>query len=197
MGTAWFHWQGVEQSHPAIGRKSMTDVQGPVTGSALRGYRRAAGLSQIALADHAGVSRETVQYWESKPVLDTNGWGPKRLFEALGLRVLWTITRARGWGLSGRDSHQGWLDQQIAAEMTRQQAGSEIAKARRRVVCAAKTRKGKPCRNKSEPGRRRCKYHGGMSTGPRTPEGRQRIAQAQRRRWAGAQAPQRACCDHR
>jgi hypothetical protein len=29
-----------------------------------------------------------------------------------------------------------------------------------------------------------CKFHGGKSTGPRTPEGRARIAEVQRRRWA-------------
>ena len=30
----------------------------------------------------------------------------------------------------------------------------------------------------------RCPNHGGMSTGPKTAEGRRRIAEAQRRRWA-------------
>ncbi len=32
-------------------------------------------------------------------------------------------------------------------------------------------------------GKRRCRFHGGMSTGPRTKAGRARIAEAQRRRW--------------
>ncbi|WP_354540881.1 HGGxSTG domain-containing protein [Roseovarius sp. MBR-6] len=49
--------------------------------------------------------------------------------------------------------------------------------------CGAETRKGTPCRAKPLPGKRRCKFHGGMSTGPRTPEGRERIAEAQRQRW--------------
>ena len=56
--------------------------------------------------------------------------------------------------------------------------------ARSRVICGARTRKGADCRNKSEPGKQRCKFHGGMSTGPRTPKGRERIAEAQRLRWA-------------
>jgi hypothetical protein len=43
-----------------------------------------------------------------------------------------------------------------------------------RGICGAKTRNGHPCRAKSEPGKRRCKWHGGCSTGPRTPEGRAR-----------------------
>jgi hypothetical protein len=49
--------------------------------------------------------------------------------------------------------------------------------------CGAKTRKGTPCRRAAErnpvSGRRtRCRLHGGLSTGPRTQEGRARIAAA-------------------
>nr|WP_105514975.1 HGGxSTG domain-containing protein [Defluviimonas denitrificans] len=50
--------------------------------------------------------------------------------------------------------------------------------------CGAKTRAGTPCRAQSEPGRSRCRLHGGKSTGPKTEAGRVRIASAQRRRWA-------------
>ena len=50
--------------------------------------------------------------------------------------------------------------------------------------CGAQTRKGTPCKAKALPGKTRCKFHGGMSTGPKTAEGRQKIADAQRRRWA-------------
>lgn len=53
-----------------------------------------------------------------------------------------------------------------------------------RQKCGAMTRKGTPCRCKPLSGKRRCKFHGGASTGPRTPEGRERIANAQRQRWA-------------
>jgi hypothetical protein len=45
-------------------------------------------------------------------------------------------------------------------------------KAIRRVTCGAKTRSGKPCRGKSLPGKRRCKWHGGCSTGPKSAEGK-------------------------
>lgn len=42
-----------------------------------------------------------------------------------------------------------------------------------RVTCGAKRhRDGQPCQAKSEPGKRRCRFHGGRSTGPRTPEGK-------------------------
>ncbi|WP_347919123.1 HGGxSTG domain-containing protein [Paracoccus marcusii] len=37
---------------------------------------------------------------------------------------------------------------------------------------------------KLEPSKRSCKFHGGKSTGPRTAEGKARIAQAQLLHWA-------------
>ena len=49
--------------------------------------------------------------------------------------------------------------------------------------CGAKTRAGGECKVRIEPGKLRCRFHGGKSTGPRTEEGRARIAEAQRRRW--------------
>jgi hypothetical protein len=42
-----------------------------------------------------------------------------------------------------------------------------------RVPCGARRRRdGLPCKALSVPGRRRCRWHGGASTGPRTGEGR-------------------------
>ena len=72
------------------------------------------------------------------------------------------------------------LELRIAAYLHRE----ALRAARRRMVCGAKTRKATACRNKSEPGKRRCKFHGGKSTGPKTAEGRERIAEAQKQRWA-------------
>ena len=44
-----------------------------------------------------------------------------------------------------------------------------------RVICGARRRRdGQPCQGLSVPGKRRCKWHGGASTGPRTDEGRAR-----------------------
>ncbi len=50
-------------------------------------------------------------------------------------------------------------------------------------TCGAKTRKGTPCQMRPVPWGNRCRLHGGFSTGPKTPAGRERIAEAQRRRW--------------
>lgn len=48
--------------------------------------------------------------------------------------------------------------------------------------CGAKTRIGTPCKMRVVEGKRRCRLHGGLSTGPRTPAGRARIAASNRRR---------------
>lgn len=160
----------------------MKSVHPPLTGSELRDHRQSSGLSQMALAEQAGVSRDTVQYWEAKPVVDVRGWGPKRIFEALGLRVYLTSNaRARSWGINV--SWQKMIDRELADERRRSKQIQERADSKRRVLCGAKTRKGTSCQNKSEPGRKRCKLHGGMSTGPKTAEGRKRISDAQRQRW--------------
>jgi hypothetical protein len=44
--------------------------------------------------------------------------------------------------------------------------------------CGAKTRQGTPCQNPAIKKRARCKLHGGLSTGPRTPEGKAGVAAA-------------------
>ena len=61
-----------------------------------------------------------------------------------------------------------------------------------RSKCGAKTKHhgGRPCQAKVIPGKTRCKWHGGMSTGPRTPEGRERCRQAVLKRWAKWRAQQ-------
>ena len=48
--------------------------------------------------------------------------------------------------------------------------------------CGAKTRQGTPCQNPAIKKRARCKLHGGRSTGPRTAEGKARVAAAHTKR---------------
>ncbi len=62
------------------------------------------------------------------------------------------------------------------------------ARAKARLLrCCARTRSGSPCRRKPM-GNGRCRCHGGCSTGPKTPAGLKRIAEAQRQRWARLRA---------
>jgi hypothetical protein len=69
--------------------------------------------------------------------------------------------------------------------LRRQQDHEERARLReqRKQPCGAKTRTGRPCRRKGLGKGGRCANHGGMSTGPRTEAGKQRISTAQRARW--------------
>lgn len=52
-----------------------------------------------------------------------------------------------------------------------------------RKICGAKNRRGEPCQCKLLLKGGKCKFHGGMSTGPRTPEGKARVLAALRAGW--------------
>lgn len=154
-----------------------------LTGPELRAYRRAVGINQTEMGRLAGISRHAVSYWECKEGFLRLYWStPARMLEVLGVRVLprkETSTRARGDGVLD-DCQQARLDRESARLLD----ALEQKQNRRRVICGAKTRQGHPCKNKSEPGRRRCKFHGGLSTGPKTAEGRRRVSEAQKARWS-------------
>jgi hypothetical protein len=53
-----------------------------------------------------------------------------------------------------------------------------------RPTCGALIRIGAMCANRVIPGKTKCHMHGGKSTGPKTDAGKERIAEAQRKRWA-------------
>jgi hypothetical protein len=146
-----------------------------MTGDELKDIRLRAGLSRSALAALAELNHDSVRYWERKAKVDLRGWVPDRIFQALG-RVTWFIaTPIRLGSTLGYFPHD-----------TRARGGVLVANGKWEdgKPCGALTRKGTACRAKAINGKGRCKFHGGMSTGPKTPEGRERIAEAQRRRWS-------------
>lgn len=152
-----------------------------MTGAELAAIRKAAGLSQIELARRVGIGRHTVSYWENRPRVIRGAWAVQRMAEVLPLPDFTSPVCARtGWGVSPDFDR----DPGLAAALAAWRARHAARQARVRRICGAKTRKGTPCRCLSEPGKRRCKFHGGKSTGAKTPEGRERIAEAQRQRWA-------------
>jgi len=73
---------------------------------------------------------------------------------------------------------------EIWKQVERRWAAAQRREMLRNQKCGAKTRIGSPCQMKPVPGARRCRLHGGLSTGPTTVAGRDRIAKAQRWRWA-------------
>ncbi|MGE3428875.1 MAG: HGGxSTG domain-containing protein [Hyphomicrobiaceae bacterium] len=48
-------------------------------------------------------------------------------------------------------------------------------------VCSDLTRAGTPCQAPVVKGRKRCRRHGGLSTGPRTPDEKERVRAARER----------------
>ncbi len=51
----------------------------------------------------------------------------------------------------------------------------------RGMACGARSRKGTPCKNLSIYANGRCKFHGGLSTGPKTEAGKRKVAANGRR----------------
>ncbi len=123
----------------------------------LRNIRKAVGLSKTKLAKLAVLERHAVLYHEKRKGR-VDGVAPYRfrqVFERMGIAV------------------PGWREPAFPAPV---KTGNQQA----RAVCGARTRKGTPCRCKPDGRGGRCKFHGGMSTGPKTPEGKARIVAARR-----------------
>lgn len=141
-----------------------------ITGKALAECRKSAGYTQTDLADLIGCGRHAVSYWETKPELSLR-WGvPNRIAVQLGIPIPQPIPRA---GVAA------WERICCINAPIHARANHGVLVQR----CGAKTRAGHPCKRRPEPERKRCRNHGGLSTGPKTQEGRLRIAAVQRRRW--------------
>jgi transcriptional regulator with XRE-family HTH domain len=163
-----------------------------LSGRELAAFRRELGLNQTELARAAGVGRNAVSYWECKANVCPANYAPRRILRVLGVsirrdlsthptpldRLLGRTTRKRSTASASSDDAE--------------QAPAAATKCTSPGKCGARTRKGRPCQLAPEPGRTRCRVHGGLSTGAKTPEGRARIAEAQRRRWAAWRAEREA-----
>ncbi|MEY8801666.1 HGGxSTG domain-containing protein [Leisingera sp. XS_AS12] len=144
-----------------------------MTGEELKQHRQRLGLSRPALAALAGLHPSSVKYWERKGRERIRGHAPSRLFLVMGCEVSNLVPHApepRDNFPTPTRARNGVLDT----------PDFQVASKR----CGARTRKGAACRARPIPGKRRCRFHGGLSTGPKTSEGRDRIAQAQQKRWA-------------
>ena len=136
----------------------MSNHFSPWTAQGLRAARSHCQWSQAELARQANVHVQTVKYWERQTNL-ISGWAVNR-FKAAFNQVGFDIAEIEHAVLPNLS-----LEQSVKA------------------LCGAKTRRGTPCLAKAMPDKARCRMHGGLSTGPKTIEGRERVAQAQRFRW--------------
>lgn len=102
----------------------------------------------------------------------------------------------RQCGLFGEASRQGRGGLKRAMRYFLADISAALERRRDRTAgaqqCGAKTRRGTACRCHVEPGRPRCRLHGGRSTGPKTAEGKRRslaALKAGHRRWRDAAKP--------
>lgn len=144
-----------------------------MTGDELKQIRKVQKISRRVLAERCGLHPDTIRYWENKAQINYTGHGLKLIVEALGLPPEIYVR-------SHRRSKFGYFSACSRAGDGVLQHGSKVSPNNR---CGARTRSGTLCQAKPAHGNRRCKFHGGMSTGPKSPKGRQKIAEAQRKRW--------------
>ena len=137
-----------------------------LTGPQLQALRQKRGVTQVEVAEFIGCNPHTISYWERKPgTISTRHGVPKRMVQALGIEV--RSLSSPTWAKSA---------------MPPTVAGSSYDSPQ--STCDAQMEHGLLCQKSPEPGRSRCKQHGGLSTGPRTIAGKLAVAAAQRARWA-------------
>ena len=166
------------------------------TGALLKEKRNSAGLTQRELAARAGLHLNSVNSLEQFAVVPGTSWHALGLVSKVlrdcgaKIPVAWTDWRMRWRSARFPTAGSGGRAMGSYAAVETNSVRGAVASQLTRVfgrpprrLSEAATRAGGRCRCKALPNGR-CKFHGGFSTGPRTPEGRARIAEAQRRRWA-------------
>lgn len=173
-------------------------------GRQLRAARALLGWSRAKLARAAGVHPNTVAWWESMSEIPTAPFKEpvacRSMRQALLGAGVRTVTSPRiGVELcetpitahqhAPARAHHGVIPPPepmdlLFATSRAVEPDKTIAPApvKANTLCGARTRHGAPCKRKGLHSGR-CRNHGGASTGPRTQQGRDRIAAAQRRRW--------------
>lgn len=154
-----------------------------MTGSDLQDIRQLFGFSRRQLGQRIGVHPDTIRYWERKIWANPEANVPSQILQEFGvgnLDVSMLLNSERYRRLFTHPERKGARSAKVVepTQMDRNACKPNDAK-----KCAAKTRAGSLCKAKRVPGRARCRMHGGLSTGPKTELGRQRIAEAQKQRW--------------
>lgn len=149
----------------------------------LRAARKALGWSQGELAKRSGFSRRTVAYHEQKPGGRIDGVAPAA-FRAVLLEAGAVLAPAPPRRMPPPSPFElVFWRRPPKIKVLRDPPAPRPPKLPPQI-CGARTRDGDPCKAKAVAGKKRCRNHGGLSTGPRTVEGLAVIAAAQRARHA-------------
>ena len=172
---------------------------GIVMGCQIRAARALLGWSRSDLAHAAGLHANSIAYWEEMAAISgrREPHACARIREALhqagvevvghakpGVRLCQNANYVTRPPSRARPRH-GVKPISLGLATLLRSKTMPIAAARRTPSspCGARTRAGAACRRMAL-ANGRCPNHGGLSSGPRTSEGRRRIAEVQRRRWA-------------
>ena len=177
-------------------------------GAQIRAGRALLGWTRADLANTAGLHRNAVAYWERHDVIPTAmiPYAVKRMAAALleaGVKPVMSpaagVRLVRGdqiprttrspaparhgvsHGATAGPRHVG-ARHGVQDAAARPKAARSTADREEAPRCGARTRRGTACVRKGL-ANGRCPNHGGKSTGPKTAEGRARIAARQRLRW--------------
>jgi hypothetical protein len=138
------------------------------------------GLALNGSTDHRVLPSHRIETWRSRrsrPLRYAAVQGGRLRLHFVWLRIQIGPSERSGTHrvAGGKRAYRG-----EAASCKQDLSGDDLVALRRKYWprCGARTRQGPPCRKAVEPGKRRCKFHGGRSTGPRTQAGRARIAAA-------------------
>jgi transcriptional regulator with XRE-family HTH domain len=171
-----------------------------VMGSQIRAARSLLGWSQDELARAANLHLNAVAYWEQTVSIPTGRHQPhacRKIAEALRRFGVEFVGHAKP-GVRLVQNHNFFMRPPSRARAHHgvkrllrpwgmlaptKTVPSGVARRQPSSPCGARTRSGARCRRKGLDNGR-CLNHGGLSSGPKTPAGRARIAEAQRKRWA-------------
>ena len=172
-----------------------------VVGAQIRAARSLLSWSQDELANAAGLNPHAIVYWEQTVAIPFGRHEPhacRKITEALSCAGVEFIGHAKpGVRLVQNDNFVMKPPSRRRARLGVIPVSSHLAMllariktlpavvARRKTSspCGARTRTGAPCRRMGL-GNGRCANHGGLSSGPKTAEGRRRISVMQHKRWA-------------
>ena len=170
-----------------------------VMGCQISAARSLLDWSRAQLAAAAGLNVNSITYWEAMTVISAKRepHACARIRQALhqagvefvghakpGVRLIENANYVRRPPSRARPRHGVQPFLQRWRMLARTKTVPALVKTRKpSSPCGARTRTGAPCR-RTGLGNGRCANHGGLSSGPRTPEGRARIAEVQRKRWA-------------
>jgi transcriptional regulator with XRE-family HTH domain len=170
------------------------------TGAQIKAARALLGWTIDDLAEVAGVNPNTVIRWEGMIAIPLRTpYGVQRITTALGKndvipfaeptpgvrlaeRPIFATPKARARAGHEVSPPTEKITPPVQHPIVTKQPSREPMRPRR--ACGAHARStGKPCQRPAL-ANGRCVNHGGLSTGAKTAEGRARIAEAARRRWA-------------